>query len=186
MENFALRNLIYFIAIGIDIFLLIVIITKAWSDINLLQIKKGQIIEQLGLSNSENFAKDYRLFQLRQGLTSGSKVPGILHLTINLVICYLAIFDSRILSPSDSRCPEIDPYKENKPRQIHYMAIKYLTFVMGACFAIVLTIKLTSVLSFALCPILQYKVIKKCKRETLPLPDPEHNSQKTLNFRLAL
>ena len=45
MENFALRNLIYFIAIGIDIFLLIVIIAKAWSDINLLQIKKGQIIE---------------------------------------------------------------------------------------------------------------------------------------------
>ena len=34
MENFFLRNLIYFIVIGIDIFLLIVIIAKAASEIS--------------------------------------------------------------------------------------------------------------------------------------------------------
>jgi hypothetical protein len=34
MEDFALRNLIYFIVIGVDIFLLIVIIAKAASGIN--------------------------------------------------------------------------------------------------------------------------------------------------------
>lgn len=53
-------------------------------------------------------------------MTSGSKVPGILLLMLNLGICYLAIINAKIKQQSIERCPEIDQFKENKPQKIHY------------------------------------------------------------------
>jgi hypothetical protein len=57
---------------------------------------KAHMMEHLGVEESEHFMKDFKLFHLRQKMTSGTKVPGILLLILNLVICYLAIFDGRI------------------------------------------------------------------------------------------
>ena len=66
---------------------------------------KAHLIEHLGVGNSEHFMKDYKLFHLRQKLTSGTKVPGILLLILNLGICYLAIFDGKLPEMSDEKCP---------------------------------------------------------------------------------
>ena len=130
--------------------------------------------------------KDFRLFSIRQNLTIGSNFPGIIHLILNLAICYLAFFDGRIESLSDVRCPEIDELKESKPQKYHYMVIKWMCIVMLLATSVMLVIKIISLLTFALCPVCGYRVTKKFQRNSVPAPDTELDSQKTLSFRLAL
>jgi hypothetical protein len=128
---------------------------------------------------------DFKLYHIRQN-TTVSKFPGLIYLLLNLGICFLAIIDAKIPSLSDARCPEIDPYKESMPKKLHYLIIRWISFIMLLVFGLVLLIKLTSLLTFALCPVFKYRVTKKMVASPILAPDAERDSQKTLSFRIAV
>ena len=81
----------------------------------------------LNKSVQSNYMKDFKLFELRSKLTTGSIFPGVIYLMVILFQAFLAMFDNRIQAvfnanattrinmvvQEENDCPEIEKFRDN-------------------------------------------------------------------------
>ena len=132
---------------------------------------------QHSVVDPDNFMPNYRLFHLRQALTSGS-ILGVTHLLVSLAFAYLSIFGFQAIPHGQlaqqhdlGTCAEVEPYLSNDVILTHFTMTRILCYIMLSFFAIIFLIKIVALISFGVCPLFQMKVRKKLHGEGPKVPD---------------
>lgn len=142
-----------------------------------------------------NYMKDFKLFELRSKLTTGSMFPGVIYLLVILFQAFLALFDQRIQAVFNANatrmlstvndCPEIEKYRENVVISKHFLTLRVLYLFMLSVYILMFVYKvLWSVLFYACCPLTKYKM-QKSAAASVPLITPNEKlaSARSKEFR---
>ena len=123
-------------------------------------------MDQLLASHQDDSLKEFRVYQLRVLMTTGS-VIGWIYLAHGVSVAYFALYDPgmAMLTPALTQVQEKCMGSTNQVARyigIYLEIIRYSVYIMLGTFAVVFWIKIISLLGFALCPLTKYRIQKCC------------------------
>ena len=132
---------------------------------------------------------DFKLFEMRMKLTSGTKI-GKFYLLLSLIIGALSFQNNRFSYywSENEKTPKCNQNR-NEAIDIHYTVYYCMYVVMLIMLGVCVIRKLASVFGFLLCPLFQLRVKKMTLGKDIFKNATETDnflSEKTLKFRMAV